>query len=180
MSIWKLISSILCCYRDPAKIRLWQSWHLGIVYANCDSHEKEHQRSWTKIAPPYERQTWLQPHHVVRIYGIKGPWPRRLGLVSLLRPLLQPPITHCQISEWFVERNTLHKDTMVSPWCPLVYVLTKGFHFVMSTALQIFVFTLSERDSGSDFWFLAWDWCVLQSINCVKDMFVWSIFKELF
>ena len=29
-------------------------------------------------------------------------------------------------------------------------------------------------------WFLAWDWCVLQNMKCVKVMFVWGIFKELF
>ena len=45
---------------------------------------------------------------------------------------------------------------------------------------EIFAFTLLERDSGSGFWFLAWDWCVLQNVKCVKVMFVWSVFKELF
>ena len=45
---------------------------------------------------------------------------------------------------------------------------------------EIFVFTLSERDSGSGFWFLVWDWCVLQNMKCVKVMFVWSVLKELF
>ena len=45
---------------------------------------------------------------------------------------------------------------------------------------EIFVFTLSERDSGQNFWFLARDWCVLQNMRCVKVMFVWSVFIELF
>ena len=45
---------------------------------------------------------------------------------------------------------------------------------------EIFVFTLSERDSGSGFWFLAWDWCVLQNMKCVKVMFARNVFTELF
>ena len=30
------------------------------------------------------------------------------------------------------------------------------------------------------FLFLARDWCVLQNMKCIKEMFVWSVFKELF
>ena len=29
------------------------------------------------------------------------------------------------------------------------------------------------------FLFLARDWCVLQNMKCVKEIFVWSVFKEL-
>ena len=29
------------------------------------------------------------------------------------------------------------------------------------------------------FWFLTRDWCVLQIMKCVKEMFLWSVFKEL-
>ena len=45
---------------------------------------------------------------------------------------------------------------------------------------EIFVFTLSGRDSGNNFWFFARDWYVLQNVKCVEVMFVWSVLKELF
>ena len=37
---------------------------------------------------------------------------------------------------------------------------------------EIFLFTLSERDSGNNFSFPARDWCVLQNMKCVKVMLV--------
>ena len=37
--------------------------------------------------------------------------------------------------------------------------------------LEKFVFTLSECDSGNNFLFLARDWCILQNMKCVKEMF---------
>ena len=43
---------------------------------------------------------------------------------------------------------------------------------------EISVFTLSERDSGSNFWFLARNWCVLENVRSVKIMLVWNVFKS--
>ena len=44
---------------------------------------------------------------------------------------------------------------------------------------EISVFTLSEVIPKKKKLFLARDLCVLQSMKCVKVMFVWCVFKEL-
>ena len=41
------------------------------------------------------------------------------------------------------------------------------------------LYSLSECDSGNNYWLSARDRRVLQNIKCVKVMFVWSVFKEL-